>query len=755
MREVLRGCGPLIAWVTIAWACAVWGVHHPAEAGWGIVLVGCAATLGTIVAVRRGSARVVTTVVCAGAIGIAVLTTVAVALPARDALRDAAGAGQIRIDAIVTGKAETSDRGVLFDARATVSDDRIQRSVDVVLRWPSADAALVPGATVHASGRGWATEAGRRAAIVIDVREGEVTAPAQGILAWTGDARARFRERAQALPGLGGGLLPGLAVGDTSSVADDLDAAMKTSALAHLTAVSGANCAIVVVLVYSLGALVMLGRRGRVVCAAIALAGFVMLVTPEPSVVRAAVMAGVAMVALVLGRPSAGIGILAVATTLALIADPWLATSIGFILSAASTAALLLFAGPLSDQLRAVLPAPLALATAASLSAQLACTPVLILLTPAVPVYGVVANLLAAPAAPVATIVGLLACLAAPLPLLADLLVWIAWLPATWIAGTAETMAQLPGSLLPWPEGGWGLVSLAGVSAALLVAFLARGPRLRITAVGIGALLAGLALLGGHAVVALDRLRLPAGWDVAACDVGQGDALVVRAENAVALVDVGREPELLESCLALLGIERVNLLVLTHFDADHVGGVSAVVGRVDQVLHGEPPDADAQVLLDELTAQGAAAYRVGKGDTGALGSARWEVLWPNKTAPAGNDGSVVLSVSGPTVPRTLLLGDLSATTQQQLGALDHFDIVKVAHHGSADQAATLYRAISADVALISVGENTYGHPHESILDTLTAAGSHVMRTDDSGLVLVDLRAPGTVGVWSERGGGPD
>ncbi|MET0955709.1 MAG: ComEC/Rec2 family competence protein, partial [Cryobacterium sp.] len=122
-------------------------------------------------------------------------------------------------------------------------------------------------------------------------------------LDWADQLRHGFAAAAGRLPGNGAGLLPGLAIGDTTAVGDDLDAAMKASSLSHLTAVSGANCAVVLALVLVATAALGLGRVWRVAAGLVVLAGFVVLVTPEPSVVRAAGMATIVLLSGALGRP--------------------------------------------------------------------------------------------------------------------------------------------------------------------------------------------------------------------------------------------------------------------------------------------------------------------------------------------------------------------------------------------------------------------------------------------------------------------
>src|SRR5690554_3513111 len=117
----------------------------------------------------------------------------------------------------------------------------------------------------------------------------------------------------------------------------------------------------------------------RIVLALAALAAFVILVTPEPSVIRAATMAGLAMLTLMCGRPSAGVGVLCLAVVGILIADPWLAATPGFALSAAATAALIVLGPPLARGLARWMPQPLALALAIPLAAQLVCGPIIAL----------------------------------------------------------------------------------------------------------------------------------------------------------------------------------------------------------------------------------------------------------------------------------------------------------------------------------------------------------------------------------------
>ncbi|WP_345802659.1 ComEC/Rec2 family competence protein [Microbacterium sp. AZCO] len=759
----------LVPVTAAAWATAAAATLAPswspalAIGAWGATLVAL-----LVLVRRRGPSGVV--VVLALAFAAVVASHVALAQPARTALSALAldGGRAIEVTARVVGKVErrASTGQLVFDAVASrVSAGPAELAVDLPVSVATQPddvegiGDLDVGAVVVLRGTARAADAGERSVVLLTASGGlEVVSGPRGLEALAGTLRKGLVAATRGLPDPGGGLIPGLAVGDTSRVDPDLDAAMKASSLSHLTAVSGANCALVVGLAFA-GAALLGARRGvRVAVGVAALGGFVVLVTPEPSVARAAAMAAVAMLAVAVGRPAVGVAVLCLAVAGLLAFDPWLSTSLGFALSTVATAALLLLARPLAAGLQRWMPRALALALSVPLAAQLACGPLLVLIAPTVPLYGVVANLLAAPAAPVATVVGLAACLALPFPALQSGLAVLAWAPAAWIAGTAHTFAELPGGQVSWLEGWPGLALLAMLGAAVAV-LLAPGSRraLRFAAGAIVAVVVGVCAGGAALAGPAGPLTLPSSWAILACDIGQGDAVLVRSGGAVALVDTGPDPKALEGCLARTSIHHLDLLVLTHYDADHAGGVDAVVGRVDRVLHGPVDTAVHQRVLDALAAGGAELVDADAGMQGALGSATYRVIWPRAESRAyapGNDSSVTIDIRGGGVPASLFLGDLSASPQRAIeasGMLDPpYDVVKVAHHGSADQDPGLYVAARPSLALISVGlGNDYGHPRQETLDVLTDVGAIVARTDLEGTVALWLADHG-LEVWRER-----
>ena len=624
-----------------------------------------------------------------------------------------------------------------------------------------------------------------------------------------GSAAAAFRallvEHASEVPEAE--LVPGFAVGDTSLVPEALGDLMLESSLSHLTAVSGSNTGLVIATmtwcVSRLGA----GRRLRALAAGAALTAFVVVVGPDSSVLRAAVMAAVLLVSAFGGRRSTALPALGLAILALLAFDPWQALQAGFALSVAATLGILLFAAPTSHWLRRRfrLPRILALPFSVALAAQFSCGPLLLLLQPGVPAVGVLANIVAAPAAPLGTGLGLIAAILGPIsPGAAMLAIRAASWPASWVAATAEICAALPAGRWNWPQGWPGAILLTVCHLALFVAWaLATGriglpsgarvklrqpwqPRsrtplqIRVTI----AVLTSVALTVFASVTLLyplaKQLATPANWLLVACDVGQGDALLARdpdVPDEVILIDTGDEPEALERCLTDFGVRRISLLVLTHDDRDHVGAIASVLSRVDAALIaptvvGEHTEQRAVVrALTEAGVPfqvGSAGSASGAGSAGG-GAARdaengaglaWLTLAPPRDAllTETNAASLVLllEVDG---HRALLLADTGYEEQSALlrdvdasAWLAGIDVVKVAHHGSRDQEATLYERIGADWGLVSVGaDNRYGHPNSETLGVLARAGTRALRTDSFGSVALVRQPDGTLAAWAERG----
>lgn len=538
-----------------------------------------------------------------------------------------------------------------------------------------------------------------RAAAAPDIR------PAGGWYGATAQLRVDFAQAAADRGVSVDGLVAGMVLGDRSTLDPDLGQAMKATGLTHLTAVSGANCSYLLAFIFLAARAVRVPRAAAVLLALAGLAAFVLLVRPDPSVLRAAVMGGLGTLAVLSGRGRLPVALLLLSITVLLAIDPWLCTSYAFILSVCATLGLVVLGPHLVLVLSRRLPLWFAASLAVPVAAQLFCAPILVLLQPQLPVYSVPANLVAAPVVPVVTVIGMLAvAVVGVAPALAGVPLAVPAAGAWWVAGTARTFESAPGALQPWPAGGPGFVLMgaAAAGAAALILYLSRdrpdrgrpdrgrpdrrdGPRTsgswragfwrmewgRAERVTGGRGMVGRWTVAGAAVVLVLPIGAvlahrsagegPAGpnheWVLAACDVGQGDGLAVRTgPGSAVVVDAGGSPAAMDTCLDRLAVQEVDLLVLTHAHLDHYGGAAGVItGRtVREVGYSTAGSGVPQELEDALSGSTAPRTRLTAGMTGSAGDVSWEVLWPPGT-PAGtpaaagegaeNNASAVLLLS--------------------------------------------------------------------------------------------------------------
>ncbi|MYZ37466.1 MULTISPECIES: MBL fold metallo-hydrolase, partial [unclassified Streptomyces] len=338
--------------------------------------------------------------------------------------------------------------------------------------------------------------------------------------------------------------------------------------------------------------------------------------------------------------------------------------------------------------------------------------------------------------------------------------------PAGWIASVARGGAALPGAGIAWPGGWWGALLLVALTAVVLFA-VRRIPRHPWTA-AVCAVFLLLAVVRPPSVTRLVTGWPPPGWTFAMCDVGQGDTVVLAAGKGTAVVvDAGPDPGPPDRCLRELGVTRVPLLLLTHFHADHVGGLSGVlrgraVGAIQTTASEEPPE-QAAFVRRTAAAAGVPVVRAGPGEQRRIGPLTWRVLWPRAgsalTVDEPNDSSVTLFVRIARGPTLLLLGDLEPPAQQGLlsdhPTLPPVDVLKVAHHGSPFQDPRLLRTVRPRLALISAGrDNPYGHPAPRTVEALRAGGAAVLRTDMDGSIAVVGAGPALRAVPREGQSGP-
>ncbi|MFF7195864.1 ComEC/Rec2 family competence protein [Streptomyces sp. NPDC008079] len=773
-----RLVGPAVA----AWGGAAVGPGLGTRVGIGVVLAALLAGAALLVAagVRGGGRRelgaALAAVVLCGAVGAG-----AAVLGEADryrgpvagmAERGAVAEVELRVTGDPTearprvrGAAQAPRTAVVGGEALRVGGTRVRTPVVVLAegdvgRWLK----LLPSTTIAVTARlAPADRPGDRAAALLKAQgPPRVLAPPSLPQRVAGRLRAGLREASRPLPADARALLPGLVVGDTTGLTPDLKAAFRATDLTHLTAVSGGNLTIVLILLIGPpGVAIRAERRGLAASLGLPLRltallgtgltlGFVLVCRPDPSVLRAAACGLITLLAIGTGRRRSLLPALAAAVLLLVLYEPELARSYGFALSVLATGALLTLAPRWSEALRARgVPPRLAEALAAAGAAQAVCGPVIVLLSARLSLVAVPCNLLAEPAVGPATVLGFGALALAPVALpAARALAWLAGWPTGWIAAVARHGAALPGAEVAWPGGWAGAALLAVLTAAVVVGggVLRRRPWLCVVC-------AFLLLLALVRPVELPRFVAgwpPGGWRFAMCDVGQGDALALSAgPGAAVVVDAGPEPDKVDRCLRDLRVTSVPLLILTHFHADHVDGLPGVlrgrrVGAIETTVLGEPPR-QAVAVRREAAAAGVPMVLAAAGERRGLGPLEWRVLWPPPSAAAlpdngPNDASVALLVrtGGLTL---LLMGDLEPAAQERLLAqapdLPRVDVLKVAHHGSAYQDKELFDRVRPRLAVISVGaDNPYGHPAARTVAALRALGAVVLRTDTDGSIAV-------------------
>ena len=557
-----------------------------------------------------------------------------------------------------------------------------------------------------------------------------------GVLARSTEVvRASVRDAASRwLPPGASGLATGLVTGDTRLLPEDDAAAMRDTGLSHLTAVSGSNVAIVVLGAMIASRALRLGARGRRRLIAVTLVWFALLTRLDPSVLRASVVAGLVLLAQAVGRRTQPAYTLASALLLLVVIDPFLARSLGLLLSAAAAGGVLLLA-PRVRQRLGWLPAPVADLLAVTLGAQIAVAPLLLVHTDGVPVVSVPANLVAVPAAAVASA---LAIASAPLAVVDERLA----APGLLLARPALDLVLVVARSLA----GRGLLVSSAAPAAVIVgaaltAWLIVPPRSRP---------ARRAALAATVALAWSVLPVPGPpvtqLQVTAIDVGQGDAILVEAPGTTILVDAGPD-DAAASWLRRHRPAALDLFVVSHPHLDHIGGAVEIIASVGARTVWQRPVPLEHDLADEVVASAAArAIPVVEPQADQqvrLGEVLVEVLGPPSGRPyraadsEPNEMSIVMRVSwrGRAV---LLTGDVEEEAQREL--LSRPDrlragVLKVPHHGGATSSPAFLTATAARLAIVSAGsDNRYGHPHPELLALLESARMQVRRTDLEGTV---------------------
>lgn len=564
-----------------------------------------------------------------------------------------------------------------------------------------------------------------------------------------------FREKVAAIwddPRVSGFLTAEL-TGDKSAMDDGDYLAMQETGLAHLFAMSGLHCAFLVTLLALL-----ISRRQRLLCAVTIplLLFYMVMVGMSPSVVRACIMQIFLLIAPLFRRGSDPLTSLAAALLVILLCNPFAAASVSLQLSFSATLGMVL----LSPRLYKLLTGwykgkcrPLRTAlcfVAANLSATLSAVVftapltawyfrIFVLVAP-------LSSLLAVPAAGwsfmAAFVTVLLGFVWLPL---ASLLGWISWALVRYILWIANGMMS------------WRYHAVYFTNPYLIYWLLF------LYAVFIGCaatpdgkrkylLASALSVLTLTAAIWVNRQDYQYGVLTAlTLDVGQGESVILTSDGETALVDCGssnsyKDPGgLAADTLHSMGVRELSAVVVTHYHADHTNGLYEVLRRIPVQTIYLPDIEDEYGVRERLVSlaeeKGAQVTYVTKETADTLGDTVLTIYPPVQSGGDLNElGLTALASAGDF--DLLITGDMSGSTEKKLVetyALPNIEVLVVSHHGSRYSSNIRFlKAVTPEAAVISVGDNNYGHPSEETLQRLLAVGADIWRTDQQGTIRITV-----------------
>ena len=602
--------------------------------------------------------------------------------------------------------------------------------------------------------------------------EGQGNPVKAALLAVKDRARAAI---ARLVPEPEASLLQGIVLGVRASIPRDLYDLFNVTGTSHILVISGANLTIIAAF-FSRAFGRLLGRRRAFWFTLGGIGAYTLLVGAEPAVARAALMAGLYLTAVYVGRQATAYVSLCASGLLLTMIQPFTLWDVGFQLSFASTMGLILFT-PILEQLFErglvrILPQERAKKVVrylndlliVTLAAQILTLPLILHHFGRLSLIAPLANLLILPAQPATIAAGGLATLVGLIPFLqpvAQVILWIPWLGLAFTTAIVRWLAAWPLTYIQLSPAGANRLTLYYCLLLVAVWAFSQGYDRRLwnwMAARLSRRLA-TALLGVSLVVAvlagLAVLQLPDGrLHVAFLDIGEGDAtLITTPRGQQILVDGGPSPTALISALGQempFWDRSIDLVVMTHADADHVTGLVETLKRYrvggwldngrseEQTIYQEcQKELDQRNVPRNVVQAGA---RIDLGD-GAVLAVLNPVTPPDPSAGAGadsNDQSVVLRLTWRQAS-VLLTGDIQAEAESSLlqsGQMLSANVLKLAHHGSnRSSSASFLTAVHPSYAVISVGaDNRFGHPAASILDRLTQLGVTILRTDQAGTI---------------------
>lgn len=534
------------------------------------------------------------------------------------------------------------------------------------------------------------------------------------------------------------GYAAALIVGDRSGLSLAEKKTLQQSGIYHTLALSGMHMTVLVSMLSFLRK-----SRHRAILGIPLCIGFTLVTGCTPSVVRACVMECCVLLDRALSRESDWATSLSLSGVLLMAENPWCILNWGLQLSFLSVLGIHLLAYPLCKRLmqqrkphlRYRVVGSVLQNLSISLSAVVFTLPLMGLYFSSISLVSPVTNLLTA------SIVSLCFAMSLPagligifLPGVGGVMGWVIGWGYRYVMTVSKLMAHVPFATL-YTATGYGIAGAVLVYLMLLVLVLTKAGQLRSISLCCGVI--GLCVC--FLLVRMDA----ATPSFTALDVGQGQSLLLETGGGSVLIDCGGNEgntgDLAADHLTARGISRVRLLILTHYDEDHAGGVPELLERmpVDVILMPDIPDENRAAIEAAAKKTGTNLYPVSEDLEATLGSTRLTVYGPASPSSGGNEACLSIYAALPEFS-VLVTGDLSSDSETELlrnQSVPQADLLVAGHHGSKySTSSLLLRKIAPKAVVISVGENSYGHPAGETLSRIQAAGAKIFRTDQMGTI---------------------
>lgn len=567
------------------------------------------------------------------------------------------------------------------------------------------------------------------------------------------------------IPGTEASVLAGMIIGYTDEMPQEMEEGFRRAGLSHIMAVSGANIAFIVLPIMWILLRMGLNKRWASMVAFPAMLLYVFATGMEASIVRAAIMAGIMLIGMMLWRKTDIYCSLAASALIILLYNSYMLFDLGFILSFSATLSLAVFYKPIFSRISDKLPKSIRDALAGTLAAQIGVMPVIVYNFNTLSFVSFLSNILVIPLTGTLTLLGILSAGAGYFALgIGKILGFITRVMTDILIILTQGLSKFP----------WAEILIATPPLLLIVMYYLFLFYIRFVHPKLAELdkavcrqvLAGIVLVLGVVIIFIcvpDR-----NLKVYFADVGQGDCTLIRTpKGSSIIIDGGGSSndkegssyigeKVVVPLLYDLNMTQIDLMIATHGHMDHIGGLLSVIEKmpVKKLAIADSGDDEIKELVELAQEKNIQIVRANEGDVllseegltiKALYPLEESWLMPDAESVSVNELGLVtrLDYGGFSA---LFTGDIGTDTEELLirdGALIDCDLLKVAHHGSKYSTGRMFlKNANPSLAVISVGANNYGHPSPEVIDRLKIQGTRVLNTLDKGGILVEAQKNG-------------